>query len=107
MVIVSIIACAFTIIVHLTVKRSQRKIPKGENLCSVNKVYGIVIFIISVAAPEVSSVIYDYITLPPLASAAAITTEPNTAYATTSYRTKTITTEPNVAYSVIPSFTST
>ena len=50
-VIVSIIACAFTSIVHLTVKRSQRKIPKGGNLCSVNKVYGIVIIIIFSCGP--------------------------------------------------------
>ena len=56
------------------------------------------------ALPEVE---YDYITLPPVTSAVAITTEPNTAYATTSRQTSRdleITTDPNVAYSVV-SFT--
>ena len=49
--------------------------------------------------------VYDYITLPPVTSvtsAGSITTEPNTAYATTLHQTNTdpnITTNTNVAYS--------
>ena len=65
------------------------------------------LFILSSIAPvpEANSVVYDYITLPPVTSvtsAGSITTEPNTAYATTLHQTL-IQTLPliytNVAYS--------
>ena len=103
---VCVTTCALVAIIYLIVKRSQKKMPKGETLLEMNLAHNI---FVSAPVPEATNVVYDYITLPPVTAAGSITTEPNTAYATTSHQTntdQTITTDTNVAYSVIPPSTS-
>ena len=108
----TLVVCAIVTVLAgmscLVVKRSKRKFKKGDTLVVIFYCIVIITPSVSVAVPDASNVVYDYVTPPPVTS---IITEYNSAYAIISHQTKTdpsISTDSNVAYAnIIPSPTST